>query len=97
MFEALRKVVSAMANGQGVAIAPHDAMRTTQEAADFLGVSRPTLVRLLTEGQIPFEMRGRHRRVMLPDLLNHRQRSRDGRRAALAEAVRAGEEAGLHE
>lgn len=97
VFEALRQVVTAMASGQGVTIAPHNAMLTTQEAADFLGISRPTLVRLLTEGQIPHEMRGRHRRVMLADLLGYQDRSRDDRRVALAEMVREGESAGLYD
>jgi len=87
----------AMASGQGVTIAPHNAMLTTQEAADFLGISRPTLVRLLTDGLIPHEMRGRHRRVMLADLLDYQDRSRDDRRAALSEMVREGEAAGMYD
>jgi excisionase family DNA binding protein len=66
VYEALRQVVTAMASGQGVTIAPHNTMLTTQEAADFLGISRPTLVRLITDGLIPHEMRVA-RRVMLAD------------------------------
>lgn len=97
VYEALRQVVTAMASGQGVTIAPHNTMLTTQEAADFLGISRPTLVRLLTDGQIPHEMRGRHRRVMLADLLDYQDRSRDDRRAALSEMVREGETAGMYD
>lgn len=97
VFEALRQVVTAMANGQGVTIAPHNAMLTTQEAADFLGVSRPTLVRLLEDGSIPYEMRGRHRRVMLAHLLNYLDGAKRSRRRALEAMVREGEDAGLYE
>ena len=97
VFEALRQVVTAMSHGQGVTIAPHNTMLTTQEAADFLGISRPTLVRLLTDGEIPFELRGRHRRVMLAHLLDYQDRSRTDRRAALDAMVREGEAAGLYD
>ncbi len=52
---------------------------TTQEAADFLGCSRPHLVKLLENGKIPFEKVGIHRRVLLEDILIF-QKARDERR-----------------
>lgn len=97
VFEALREVVRAMAAGQGVTVAPQDAMLTTQEATDLLGISRPTLVKLLTEGEIPFELRGRHRRVMVAALLDYQRSSRAERRAVLAEMVTESEESGLYD
>ena len=45
-----------------------DAQLTTQEAADFLGVSRAALERLLEDSYIPYVEIDRHRRVMLNDL-----------------------------
>jgi excisionase family DNA binding protein len=48
----------------------------TQEAGDLLGISRPTLVRLPTDDEIPYSMRGRDRRVLLADVLASRERAR---------------------
>lgn len=97
VFDALVQVANAMAHGQGVTIMPHNALLTTQEAADLLGISRPTLIRLLEDGEIPFEHRGRHRRVRLADLLEYQARMRQRRHEALDRMVQEGERAGLYE
>lgn len=90
IFEVLEQVATALAKGRGVTIAPYEALLTTQDAADFLGISRPTLVKLLEAGSIPFERRGRHRRVTLRDLVEYQDRFRVERREALREIAREG-------
>jgi excisionase family DNA binding protein len=97
VFEALVQVVTAMARGQAVTVMPHSTLLTTQEAADLLGISRPTLVRLLEGGEIAFEVRGRHRRIRLADLLAYQEQMRQRRRDALEEMVQVGEETGQYE
>lgn len=97
IFAALVQVATAMARGQGVTVIPRNAMLTTQEAADLLGISRPTLVRLLADGEMPYEHRGRHRRVMLADLLAYQQRMRQERRESLDRMAREGQESGLYD
>ncbi|MFI7125657.1 excisionase family DNA-binding protein [Nonomuraea sp. NPDC050153] len=97
VFEVLRLVVLAMAAGQAVTIAPHHQTLTTQEAADLLGVSRPTVVRLLERGEIPFEQPGRHRRILLREVLAYQDRHRHQRRASLDRMVEISEEADLYE
>lgn len=97
VFAALVQVATAMAHGQGVMVIPQNALLTTQEAAEVLGISRPTLVRLLEDGEIPYELRGRHRRVLLADLLAYEERMRRQRREALDSMAREGQKTGVYE
>jgi excisionase family DNA binding protein len=93
-YRVLRDVLEAMAKGLAITVVPQHTMLTTQEAADLLGISRPTLVKLLESGEIPFESRGRHRRLLLTDLLAYQDKARHDRRAELDALV---EEAGEHD
>lgn len=97
LYDILRDVVAALSHGMAISIAPHNTMLTTQEAADLLNVSRPTLVRLLTDGEISYTMRGRHRRVMLRDILDYRDRTRRERRETLDRMTADAEDDGLYE
>jgi len=89
IFRILDQVTNALAAGEGITIVPQGMTMTTQQAADFLGISRPTLVRLLEAGDIPFDKPGRHRRVRLEDLVAYQANFRAERRAALRELQRA--------
>lgn len=91
IFRALEQVANALANGNGVTVAPYRMLMTTQQAADFLGISRPTFVKLLEQGEITFELRGRHRKVALRDVVDYQDRFRRERRVALDDLARAGQ------
>jgi excisionase family DNA binding protein len=92
-YRVLREVLEAMANGLAITVMPRHTMLTTQEAAHMLGISRPTLVKLLADGELPYEQRGRHRRLLLTDLLEYQQRARTERNRQLDAMVN---EAGEH-
>lgn len=93
----LVQVADAMAQGMGVTVAPHNAMLTTQEAADFLGISRPTLVRIIDRGDLEAVKPGRHRYVALQDLIAYQERVAVQRRQSLDEMARDAESAGLYD
>jgi excisionase family DNA binding protein len=97
MFDVLRQVAEVLSSGMGVTVAPLSAMLTTQEAADYLGISRPTLVRILERGEIPMQKPGRHRFVQLKDLVDFQGRTNEQRRAALAAMISDAEEDDLYE
>ncbi|HWE90991.1 MAG TPA: helix-turn-helix domain-containing protein [Pseudonocardiaceae bacterium] len=69
-------VITALQQGLAVTIAPQAMPLTTQQAAELLGVSRPTVIRLLDENKVPYERVGSYRKILLRDLLEYRTRRR---------------------
>ena len=96
VYQVVVEVVAAMREGKAITLVPRTQRLTTQEAADFLGVSRPTLVKLLEEGKIPYDQPGRHRRLLFTDLLAYAERQRVDRRAALDQMTEDASAAGLY-
>lgn len=86
IYGALIQVVEAMAAGKAVTVAPQNQMLTTQQAADLLGVSRPTVIKLIDSGELPAETPGTRRRMIkLDDVLACKARRREAQYAALIE------------
>ena len=79
LYLVLKRVVSHLTHGRAVTVVPLNKEVTTQEAADILNVSRPYLVKLLEQGDIPFIKVGAHRRIRLEDLMEYKER-RDAER-----------------
>lgn len=94
-LEALARVVHQMARGNAVSLVPVGEMLTTQQAADLLGVSRPHLVHLLEDGEIPFEKVGTHRRIRFEDLMAYKRVRDEQRRDALRRLTEEAERLGL--
>lgn len=73
LFNVLRQIAATLARGDGVAITVISRELSTTEAARVLGMSRPTLVRLIDSGDIPSHKVGSHRRLLMQDVLSYRQ------------------------
>lgn len=83
VYTALQKVIHAMASGQAITIVPQDQEMTTQQAADFLNVSRPYLIKLLEQGEISYNKVGSHRRVCSQELIAYKKQRNAERRQHL--------------
>lgn len=84
-----------IAEGEAIAIVPVQREYTTQQAADFLGVSRPFVVKEIEEKRLPARKVGTRRRVMYVDLMKYKVRSDVGRQKALDELAAIDQELGL--
>lgn len=92
----IARAAEAMRRGQSVALVPDKAVLTTQEAADYMGFSRPFLIGLLEKGEIPFHMTGTHRKILFSDLRAYEERRDVERHKILTDLFDELDEAGLY-
>jgi excisionase family DNA binding protein len=101
IYEALLQVAEALSMGLAVTVAPQHMTMSTYEASELLGISRPTLVKLLEDGEIPYrratDRPGAHRRVKLQDVLAFKERRRTERRRLLDELTADSVGAGMYD
>lgn len=82
--------------GNAVALVTEAEEVTTSVAAEFLGVSRPHVVKLIDAGFLPCRMAGSHRRIRLTDVVAYK-RTVDRRHAFLDALMEETEELGLYD
>ncbi len=83
----VRMAVEAFSRGLAVSVIPQSQVLTTQQAAELLGISRPTLIRILDAGRLPYQQVGTHRRLLLEDVLRYREERREAQYKFLADTA----------
>lgn len=87
LFRVLKDVAEALSRGQSVSIIARDKEISTQQAAELLGISRPTVVKLIEQGELPASVPGEKRRKLrLADVLDYRDRLYKERNDFIAES-----------
>ena len=93
-LRSIGQLLGLMSEGRPITLMPEKQELTTVEAANFLNVSRPFVIKEMEAARIPHRMVGSHRRVLLSDLFKYAQEMRMGREAALDDLSRLSQELG---
>ena len=89
------QLLGAMSEGRPIVLMPTQQELTTVEAANFLNVSRPFIIKEIDAGRLPHRMVGSHRRIALDDLLNYANKMRAQQAGALDRMAENARELGL--
>lgn len=89
------QLLGAMSEGRSITVMPANREFTTVEAAHFLNVSRPFVIKEIEEGQLPHRMVGTHRRIAFDDLVKYANAMREKQAAALDRMADNARELGL--
>ena len=77
------QLLGAMSEGRPISLVPSSQEFTTVEAAHFLNVSRPFVIKEIEAGRLPHRMVGTHRRVAFEDLMAYARKMRERQDDAL--------------
>ncbi len=96
VFQVLKEIVPVLEKRRTiVTISPANQEMTTQQAADILNVSRPHLIKLLENNEIPYVKTGSHRRIKVKDVIDYKQQRDIQCRKSLTEMKDIMQENGL--
>lgn len=91
----LTHLLTEMSQGHAVTLIPLHAELTTRQAAEYLNVSRPHVVKLLEQARIPYHKVGTHRRIRFSDLEAFRRQQETARSQALDALAAEAQEMGM--
>jgi excisionase family DNA binding protein len=95
--EVLQQALTLEQQGKRFMLVAEDAEVSPERAAELLHISRPTLLKKLDAGELPFHYVGTHRRITLAHLMEYKQQRQIKGQAALQHMTELAEEMGLYD
>lgn len=89
------QLLGAMSEGRPITLMPSKQEFSTVEAANFLNVSRPFVIKEIEAGRLPHRKVGTHRRVAFDDLVSYAREMRKRQEGALERLAENARELGL--
>jgi len=89
------QLLGAMSEGRQITLMPANREFTTVEAAHFLNVSRPFVIKEIEAGRLSHRMVGTHRRIAFDDLVKYARQMREKQEAALDKMAQNAQDLGL--
>ena len=93
----LCEVIKTLNYGNSITLIPMDKELTTQQAADLLNVSRPYLIKLLENNEISYRKTGSHRKILMQDLMEYREKRNDNRKTKIEKLSQLSQEFNLYD
>ena len=93
-LQLIGRLLGLMSEGKSFTLMPEKQELTTVEAANFLNVSRPFVIKEIEGGRLKHRMVGTHRRVLLADLMEYANQVQIKRESALDELSQVSHELG---
>ena len=95
VLRVLGQALGLMARHQPIMLIPEKQELSTVEAANFLNVSRPFVIKEIEEGRLNHRMVGTHRRILFSDLMTYAKAMRAKQQQALDKMAENARELGL--
>jgi len=89
------QLLGVMSEGRPITLMPSKQEFSTVEAANFLNVSRPFVIKEIEQGRLPHRKVGSHRRVAFEDLVSYAREMRKRQEHALERMAENARELGL--
>jgi len=89
------EILGAMSEGRSITLMPSKREFSTVEAANFINVSRPFIIKEIEAGRLKHRLVGTHRRVLLEDLIEYKNAMQSKQYVALDRMAENAKELGL--